>query len=839
MVNGKSAIRIRTGIVLLLAAAAVLFGEDRTGNGTQSFASRRVFTPDSLRRKLGSGRLEMILDERIAEAENHPAVQSEEGLLVHVYLPAVPTVSQIGTLSRLGVTVYPETWVPPVGNHKWGFLLIRLPPLEAVYRAVLALSFIKRMDSAEGIRTPQNATAAQSIHANLVWEKGSDGSGVKVAILDSGLDTDPVNADLPASFQKWDYSNYPGATDGNVENIAGVTGHGTHVTGTVLGRGVLSAGNVGNGGGAYKGMAPGADLIFLKIGRDSDGAATTAAMNEAMTQAVSTYGADIISMSYGGWGDFNDGSESTEQVVDWCYEQGTAVFLSAGNDANAARHFSGTVPASGQSAFIRVNVTGTVSRTLHFNTVWRDGSSASSALSLHYYSSAEIEIPGVTRYTTTESPRGTESQYSRTNSTVPAGANYYYLKVWNASSSPVDFHIYEYLGSGAVKFPVPDPGYTVGSPAVADHAMAVGAWTSLDVWQAYDNNYYTFSESQDDISSFSSRGPRIDGVQKPEITAPGSVLVSMRDTDYYTTASALWVDNDGQAPWSDAAHSNYVVMQGTSMACPVVAGAAALLLQKTPTFTPQQLYDAITGNAATDAYTNVCPNTTWGFGKLDVNAAYPPQVFVETNLLLEGAYSTSTHEMQTTLRDADLVPSVPPYEEDNDRSVTVPSGITDWVLVQLRSEADGPAVASKSALLRSDGRIVTDDGSRTRITLDAPAGDYYVVVKHRNHAAAMSADPVPFSISSSNFFYFTDDASVAMGVNPMKELEAGVFGLWAGDINQDGQVTTEDYTIWYNSARLGETGYRDADVNLNGQVTTEDYTLWYNDARLGAASGVP
>ncbi|MBN2200659.1 hypothetical protein JW777_01760, partial [bacterium] len=127
----------------------------------------------------------------------------------------------------------------------------------------------------------------------------------------------------------------------------------------------------------------------------------------------------------------------------------------------------------------------------------------------------------------------------------------------------------------------------------------------------------------------------------------------------------------------------------------------------------------------------------------------------------------------------------------------------------------------------------------TRIPIGAPAGNYYVVVKHRNHAAVMSKNSIGLSVSSSSPFSFADNASSSYGLNPVKLLETGVFGMWAGDINQDGQVTTEDYTVWYNSARLGETGYRDTDVNLNGQVTTEDYTAWYNNARLGAASGVP
>jgi subtilisin family serine protease len=833
IMNRKTAAAILSALALASASPAALSAADAAGNEARAGAPRYVRTPASLACKLGSGRLEMELDERLEAAAAGASVQADDGILVNIYLPAVPTAPQISALSRLGVTVYPDSWTPAVGRHQWGFVLVRLPPLDAVYQAVLGLPFIKRLDSADRVVTPQNATAAPAVHADVVWEKGSDGSGVKVAILDSGLDTDPVNPDLPATIQKKDYSNYPTSTDDNVENP--YTGHGTHVTGTVLGRGTLSAGNVENGGGPYKGIAPGADLIFLKIGRDSDGAATTAAMNEAMTRAVDTYGADIISMSYGGWGDYNDGSESTEQVVDWCYSQGTAVFLSAGNAADDSTHFSGTVPAGGQSDYIRVNVRN--ASVMQFNLVWRDGSSASNALSLHYYTSGYAETIPVTRYTTTESTRATESQISKTNASQSAGT--YYLKVHNASSSAVTFHLYEYLGTSRVRFHLPDPACTVGSPAVADHAMAVAAWTSLDVWRACNGSFYTYGESLYDISSFSSRGPRIDGAQKPDIAAPGSVLVSIRDTDVYTSANALWVDNDGQAPWDDTAHSNYYVMEGTSMACPVAAGAAALLLQKTPTLSPQDLYDALTGHAAADAYTGTCPNAAWGYGKLDVNAAYPPQVFVEASVMLEGPYSAADEAMSTALRDAGLVPAVPPYTEDNGRSVTAPAGVVDWVLVQLRSAADGPAVASKSAFLRKDGLIVTDDGARTRVTLDAPAGDYYLVVKHRNHCAVMSADPIPFSISGSDLYYFTDDAAAARGSNPEKELASGVFGLWAGDVNRDGHVTTTDYAAWYNSARLGETGYRDTDVNLNRQVTTEDYTAWYNNARLGAASGVP
>ena len=119
------------------------------------------------------------------------------------------------------------------------------------------------------------------------------------------------------------------------------------------------------------------------------------------------------------------------------------------------------------------------------------------------------------------------------------------------------------------------------------------------------------------IAPYSSRGPRVDGLQKPNITAPGSAIISVRDTDVLTSVNSYWIDNDGT---TGAGSANYYVMTGTSMACPIAAGAGALLLDKVPTATPQEVYDAIQNRASTSG-TGIVPNNTWGYGKLDVLAA--------------------------------------------------------------------------------------------------------------------------------------------------------------------------------------------------------------------------
>ena len=215
---------------------------------------------------------------------------------------------------------------------------------------------------------------------------------------------------------------------------------------------------------------------------------------------------------------------------------------------------------------------------------------------------------------------------------------------------------------------------------------------------------------------------------------------------------------------------------------------------------------------------------------------------VEAKVFLEGAYDTATDSMSLDLYTGGNIPTTTPYTED-DRSVSsVPADVVDWVLVQLRSFADGAAVASRSAFLSADGRVVDDDGTTGQIPLSVSAGDYFLVVRHRNHLAVMSNEVHTISNGASTQYDFSSGSSSSekhYGTGGAVELETNVWGTWSGDINQDGEVTTSDYTTWYNSARAGDSGYKVGDCNCDCEVTTADYTIWYNNARAGASSAVP
>ncbi|KAB8173155.1 S8 family peptidase [Microbispora catharanthi] len=119
------------------------------------------------------------------------------------------------------------------------------------------------------------------IGAPTAWASGYDGTGVKVAVLDTGYDTDHPDLQGKVVASADFTGNANGVEDGN--------SHGTHVASTVAGSGAAS-------GGLYKGVAPGASLVVGKVlGDDSWG--TSSAIIAGMEWAVGEEGAKIVSMS--------------------------------------------------------------------------------------------------------------------------------------------------------------------------------------------------------------------------------------------------------------------------------------------------------------------------------------------------------------------------------------------------------------------------------------------------------------------------------------------------------------------------------------------------------------
>jgi subtilisin family serine protease len=159
------------------------------------------------------------------------------------------------------------------------------------------------------------------------------------------------------------------------------------------------------------------------------------------------------------------------------------------------------------------------------------------------------------------------------------------------------------------------------TPATADNAIAVASYVTRPSWTNYEGETYGYIKDTTigEISSFSSRGPRIDGIKKPDIATPGQGIISARDkiVTWPGGYDALVIDNDGISNGKGPA--DYLVFGGTSMATSIAAGASALLMQAQPSLkgNPVGVRNALFQTASNDGE----QSTTDGYGKLDVLAA--------------------------------------------------------------------------------------------------------------------------------------------------------------------------------------------------------------------------
>jgi lysophospholipase L1-like esterase len=201
-------------------------------------------------------------------------------------------------------------------------------------------------------------------------------------------------------------------------------------------------------------------------------------------------------------------------------------------------------------------------------------------------------------------------------------------------------------------------------------------------------------------------------------------------------------------------------------------------------------------------------------------------VVVPLKVFLQGPYSGDT--MSTALRVAGLIPleqpyAVSPWDYPGVESIEeIPADVVDWVLLELRTGAVAPSrAATRAAFVKSDGTVVGLDG-RSAVTFDSvAAGDYYIVLHHRNHLAVMSAHAAPLSVSS-GLYDFTV-AGNAYGTNAMVDLGGGVFGMCAGNSDGNTAITVVDYNAAGSKIFLG--GYLPGDHDMNGIVTVLDYNL--------------
>jgi serine protease AprX len=347
-----------------------------------------------------------------------------------------------------------------------------------------------------------------SVNAGFAWQSGWDGTGVGVAVIDSGI------------APKHDLTGPNGTTSRVVYSESFVTGmdasdgygHGTHVAGIVG-----SAGRDSSGIGftrTFKGVAPNVNLINLRV-LDQNGAGLESGVIAAIQRAIdlkSTYNIRVINLSLGRPVFESYTLDPLCQAVEAAWKAGIVVVTAAGN-------------------FGRDNSLGT-----------------------HGYG-------------------------------------------------------------------------TIASPGNDPYTITVGAMNAKGtVWT-----------SDDTIATYSSKGPTlVDHIVKPDLVAPGNQVISLQAPNSTLALNPKLLISDAIfAADASGKSSNYLRLSGTSMATPVVSGAAALLLQQNPSLTPDQvkarlmktatktlnLYSVGVDSVSFQSFNNQSDIFTVGAGYLNIAAA--------------------------------------------------------------------------------------------------------------------------------------------------------------------------------------------------------------------------
>jgi subtilisin family serine protease len=290
--------------------------------------------------------------------------------------------------------------------------------------------------------------------------------------------------------------------------------------------------------------------------------------------------------------------------------------------------------------------------------------------------------------------------------------------------------------------------YAIGSPGAAESAITVGASTKDDV-----------------VAGFSSAGPTDDNRIKPDVVAPGVDIVAARaaGTNMGTPVSQY-----------------YTMTSGTSMAAPHVAGAAALLLNAHPSWTPFQVKMAL-ANYAKDLTASVLRQ---GSGRIDVYRAVTASILANASISFGTVNPNETHSSRLTLQNI------------ADSTLNVTLDAQTWNLL---SGTNYHTVSLTSGSLTLSAGTTDETELDLNTSVDLPGGFFEGIII------------VTFNMENVRIPFFFDelpggvhDVSVIKAV-PSKTVASGNVTVDVTVTNQGDYTETFSVTAFANTTTLGTT----------------------------------
>jgi len=503
--------------------------------------------------------------------------------------------------------------------------------------------------------------------------QGYDGTGVVMGYIDSGLDIfhpDFRTADDNSRVTKY-WDQVPGPNGQSpapfgygveytqqqldaggfvpVEPASNAYGHGTTVIGTGSGNGLAN--------GRHKGVAPESEIIVVasRLGAPNWPATIADGVEYIIREAEAVGMPAVVNASLGSIMGSHDGKDAAALFIEQMLnEQGGRVMVAAAGNFNLwpAYHLHTDVGIDTTFTWFTKHTNSVVGDTAVVIELWAD---AVDFDEVHFALGYDQTLPifqfrgnstfhtideiigqnvvdtlfsnsgnrlGVVQYYAAE--RGDQIQL-QVVMVDPDSTGYFRFMstgsgnfdLWGNSNSAVSAMITAIPTADVfppiVNYVLPDNDqHMVDSWACLSNVITVANYNNEVSYVNYAGNVETVPGIERDIANNSSKGPTRDLRQKPDIAASGDITFTAAPVqailDLITFANGYKVDPGGM----------HIRQGGTSIASPVVAGTAALFLQRCPTASAQEILKSITENAYADEFTPAqLPDNRWGAGKLD------------------------------------------------------------------------------------------------------------------------------------------------------------------------------------------------------------------------------
>ena len=493
-----------------------------------------------------------------------------------------------------------------------------------------------------------------------------DGSGVIVGVIDCGFDFSHVNfwdsegnTRVKAVYMPYDNTGrtimvnrvqLPGTCFETVERIKALTTDDTHSTHGTQTAGIAAGSYKGNG---WYGIAPGADIVVCGMPESELSDVKLAHCISYIDDYANRVGKPyVINISMGNNVGAHDGTSFISKVIQQFSGPGHVFVVSAGNDGDqpVCIHESLTASTDTVTALLSGYAkTGGLHRSGCVNAWSRGAKPFNSRLVVVDTWSGKIvyksrslgtTTTGVTAHFDTQTDEQLAQYYtgsvdflgtiegngngsSLITMDMKAKAYNYAIGIQYYSPLQTDLTIwtsqYAYFSTFGLSWA--SSGSSVGSInelAASDSVISVGSYNSKQYVPLRNGTQYFRPDSRPlEISYYSSYGPDERGISRPDVCAPGSVVISSANR-YYTNPPNLqyWQPS----VYVDGVEYPYCPDLGTSMSAPVVAGAVALWLQADPTLSTADVRRVLRHSSYRDSYVNRGNPERWGAGKLDIEA---------------------------------------------------------------------------------------------------------------------------------------------------------------------------------------------------------------------------